>query len=106
MAIPVKGFVEVPTHAARLWIRAGLETFAPLLFEAWCGRAEAWVGGGRARHPVVDLPGEGRVVVRRYYRGGAVRFLNGDRYFRGDRAADEAAITEAAREAGVNAPAA
>ena len=39
MAIPVKGFVEVPTHAARLWIRAGLEAFAPLLFEAWCGRA-------------------------------------------------------------------
>lgn len=104
MSTPPPGFVPVPAGPARLWVRAGLEATAPSLLAAWAGEAAEWIGGGRAAHPVVRLPDGGRAVVRRYRRGGAVRHVNPDRYFLGDRAAEEAAATEAARQAGARVP--
>jgi 3-deoxy-D-manno-octulosonic acid kinase len=97
-------FTEFPAGAARLLVRAGYEDLAGLLMDAWQGRAHEWIGGGRAPHPVIALPDGGRVVVRRFRRGGMVRHLNRERYFGGDRAADELRATEKARAGGVNAP--
>jgi 3-deoxy-D-manno-octulosonic acid kinase len=62
------------------------------------------VGGGRAPHPLVELPGGERVLVRRYLRGGAVRHLSRDRYLLGHRAFAELRALERARAAGVRAP--
>ena len=97
-------FTPVSIGSARLLVRQGYEKLADVLVDAWSGRAEEWMDGGRAPHPVVALPDGGRAVVRRYRRGGMVRHLNRDRYFGGDRAADELRATEAARAGGVRAP--
>ena len=97
-------FAPVAAGPARLLVRAGYEGVAALLVDAWEGRAEEWIGGGRAPHPVVPLPDGGRAVVRRFRRGGMVRHLNRERYFGGDRAADELGATEKARAGGVKAP--
>lgn len=94
----------MPAGGARLWVRAGLEAMAPALVAAWAGEAEEWLAGGRAAHPVVALPDGGQAVVRRFLRGGAIRHLNRDLYFGGDRAAHELAATEAARRGGVRVP--
>jgi 3-deoxy-D-manno-octulosonic acid kinase len=102
-AFPPPGFVAVTAAPARLWVRAGLEALAPALLGAWRGEADEWVGGGRAAHPVIPAEG-GSVVVRRFLRGGAIRHLNRDRYFLGDRAAAELAASEAARHGGVRTP--
>jgi 3-deoxy-D-manno-octulosonic acid kinase len=88
---------------ARLLVRRGYEDVAAVLVDAWEGRAEEWIGGGRAPHPVVALP-DGKAVVRRFRRGGMVRHVNRDRYFGGDRAEEELRATEAARAGGVRAP--
>jgi 3-deoxy-D-manno-octulosonic acid kinase len=104
MTSPPAGFVPVPAGHARLWVRAGLEGAAPALLAAWAGEAAQWIEGGRAPHPVVTLPDGGSAVVRRYLRGGAIRHLNHDRYFGGDRAADELRAAEAALRSGVRTP--
>ncbi len=97
-------FAHVAVGRARLRVRRGFEDVAGVLVAAWEGRAEEWIGGGRAPHPVVALPDGGRAVVRRFRRGGMVRHLNRDRYFGGHRAAEELRATEAARAGGVRAP--
>jgi 3-deoxy-D-manno-octulosonic acid kinase len=97
-------FPPVSIGSARLLVRPGYAELAGVLVDAWEGRAEEWIEGGRAPHPVVALPDGGRAVVRRYRRGGMVRHLNRDRYFGGDRALDELRATEAARAGGVRAP--
>ncbi|HEX8361523.1 MAG TPA: lipopolysaccharide kinase InaA family protein [Longimicrobium sp.] len=97
-------FVRVVAGPARMLVRRGLEDVAGVLVDAWDGRAEEWIGGGRAPHPVVALPDGGKAVVRRFRRGGMVRHLNRDRYFGGDRAEEELRATEAARAGGVRAP--
>jgi 3-deoxy-D-manno-octulosonic acid kinase len=97
-------FAPVSVGSARLLVRHGHEGTAGVLVDAWNGRAEEWIEGGRAPHPVVALPDGGRAVVRRYRRGGMVRHLNRDRYFGGDRAVDELRATERARAGGVRAP--
>ncbi|HEX8450857.1 MAG TPA: lipopolysaccharide kinase InaA family protein [Longimicrobium sp.] len=98
------GFTRVSVGSARLLIRDGYEGMAGVLVDAWEGRAEEWIEGGRAPHPVVVLPDGGKAVVRRYMRGGMVRHVNRDRYFGGDRAAHELRATEVARAGGVHAP--
>ncbi len=99
-----EGFGLVEAGPARLLVRRGYEGMAGVLVDAWEGRAEEWIEGGRAPHPVVALPDGGKAVVRRYRRGGMVRHLNRDRYFGGDRAAHELRATERARSGGVHAP--
>ncbi|MBV9109676.1 MAG: hypothetical protein JO306_09750, partial [Gemmatimonadetes bacterium] len=54
--------------------------------------------------PVATLPDGTRVVVRRYRRGGMLRFVNRGTYFGGNRAFDELRATERARAGGVRAP--
>ena len=100
----VDGFRAIAAGRARLLVRDGYEEVVPRLVEAWNGRAEEWIGGGRAPHPVVPLPDGGKAVVRRFQRGGMIRHLNRDRYFGGDRAGDELRATEAARAGGVRVP--
>lgn len=98
-------FAARERDGVRLLVRSG--------YEAWVdrfglGSEEAWsgevVGGGRRPHPLVELPGGERVVVRRYLRGGAVRHLNRARYFVGDRAFEELRAVERARAGGVRTP--
>ncbi|MBW3628783.1 MAG: hypothetical protein KY464_05730 [Gemmatimonadetes bacterium] len=62
------------------------------------------VGGGRAAHPLVELGGGERVLVRAYRRGGMMRHVNGGRYFLGHRAFDELRATEHAAASGVRVP--
>jgi 3-deoxy-D-manno-octulosonic acid kinase len=100
----IVSFTELSAGAARLLVRIGYDDLAGVLMDAWDGRAEEWIGGGRAPHPVIALPDGGRAVVRRFRRGGMVRHLNRERYFVGDRAAEELRATEKARAGGVNAP--
>ena len=72
-----------------------------------CERSATVVGmveGGRIPHPVVELDGGARVVVKEYLRGGAMRHLNRARYFFGNRAVEELIATERARSAGVRVP--
>lgn len=97
-------FKPVVVGRARLLVRGGHEGMVRVLLDAWEGRAEEWIGGGRAPHPVVALADGGRAVVRRFRRGGMVRHLNRDRYFGGDRAAEELRATEAARAGGARVP--
>lgn len=104
LVCPMMDFTPVSNGSARLLVRQGYEELAGVLVDAWEGRAEEWIEGGRVPHPVVALPDGGKAVVRRYRRGGMVRHLNRDRYFGGDRAADELRATEAARAGGVRAP--
>lgn len=68
------------------------------------GAVVGMVEGGRIPHPIVEVEGGDRVVVKEYLRGGAMRHLNRARYFFGNRAFDELIATERARYAGVNAP--
>lgn len=62
--------------------------------------------GGRGTIAVAEVPGVGPVVVKRYRRGGLLRFLTSDRYFRfgPTRAEVEFHLLNRARALGVNAP--
>lgn len=90
--------------AARMLVRRGLEDEAERLGLRGDPPSAETVAGGRARHPVVALPDGARAVVRRYRRGGAVRFLNRATYLGGHRAFDELRATERARGGGVRVP--
>lgn len=68
------------------------------------GTVVGMVEGGRIPHPIVEVEGGDRVVVKEYRRGGAMRHLNRARYFFGNRAFDELIATERARSAGVRTP--
>jgi len=98
-------FVALEEGGVRVLVRGG--------YEPWVGRlglareaavAVEEVAGGRRPHPLVELPGGERVLVRRYLRGGAVRHLNRERYFAGHRAFEELRATGRARLAGARAP--
>lgn len=98
-------YVLLTDGSARMLVRRGYEAHAALLGlrgtpEATAGRA----GGGRAPHPLVTLPDGEAAVVRTFRRGGAMRHLNGGRYFLGHRAFAELRATEAARRGGVRTP--
>lgn len=96
-------FSAVEAGPIRSLVRRGYEAEAALLRGEGAGGEER-VAGGRADHPVVTLSGGERAVVRMYRRGGAMRHLNGARYFLGHRALEELRATERARAAGVRAP--
>lgn len=100
----VPGFVELRDGAARALVRAGYERHAELLGLAGDPPVSGMAAGGRAPHPVVDLGAGERALVRRYRRGGAMRHVNGARYFVGHRSYEELVATERARAAGVRGP--
>ena len=98
------GFVALDLGSAHLLVRRGHEAAAERLADFERLLYTETVGGGRAAHPVILLPGGERAVVRRYRRGGWVRHLNRALYFGGNRAFDELRATERARAAGVRTP--
>ena len=77
LADPVlSDFVLLGEAGARALVRRGYEERAGAL--GLSGGAPPGVGtvrGGRATHPVVELPGGERLVVRAYRRGGLMRHL-------------------------------
>jgi 3-deoxy-D-manno-octulosonic acid kinase len=93
------------TGGARILVRHGFERLMMAAPEAPAG---PWVigrtGGGRGAHPVVELPGGERVLLREYRRGGAVRHVNRATYFFGHRALEELRVTVAAEIRGVSVP--
>lgn len=97
-------FVPMEDRGARLLVRRGYENVAAFVFDVGEADDAVTVGGGREPHPVVEIPGGERVVVRRYRRGGLVRWFNRELYFGGNRAFDELRATERARSGGVQAP--
>lgn len=101
---PLADFVALDVGRARLLVRRGHEAAAERLADFERLLYTETVGGGRAAHPVVLLPGGERAVVRRYRRGGWVRHVNRALYFGGNRAFDELRATERARAAGVRTP--
>lgn len=101
----VPGFVRIRRGRACAWVRRGLEGDVERLGLAGTPEADAgWAAGGRRAHPIVRLQDGGRAVVRAYLRGGALRHLNRDRYFAGQRALAELRATLRARAAGVRVP--
>ncbi|HEX2203850.1 MAG TPA: lipopolysaccharide kinase InaA family protein [Longimicrobium sp.] len=98
------GFAALDVGRAHLLVRRGYEEAAERLADFERLLYTETVGGGRAAHPVILLPGGERVVVRRYRRGGWVRHVNRALYFGGNRAFDELRATERARAAGVRTP--
>lgn len=97
-------FATLVLPGGRALVRRGFEGWIAALDAAGARTsATTMVEGGRASHPVVELPDAGRAVLRTYHRGGAMRHLNRDRYFLGHRAFDELRVTERARGAGVRA---
>ena len=101
----LRDFLTVDLVGARALVRRGYEPHLELICapmaSGWAGDA---VTGGRAAHPLVELPNGERVVVRGYRRGGVIRHVNRDRYFRGNRAMEELRATEHAGAAGVRVP--
>lgn len=98
-------FAAVQSGGIRMLIRKDCRQHAELLgLGGSVPIAGATVEGGRQPHPVVELPGGERAVMRSYRRGGAMRHLNRERYFLGHRAFDELRATEQARRGGVRVP--
>ncbi|HEX8904630.1 MAG TPA: lipopolysaccharide kinase InaA family protein [Longimicrobiaceae bacterium] len=97
-------FVPMVDGRTRLLVRKGWEDAAEHLSDPDTIKGDETVAGGRADHPVVTLPNGARVVVRRYRRGGMMRWVNRVLYFGGNRAFDELRATERARAGGVRAP--
>ncbi|HSU12944.1 lipopolysaccharide kinase InaA family protein [Longimicrobium sp.] len=97
-------FVPMVDGRTRLLVRRGWEDAAEHLSDPDTIRAGETVAGGREAHPVTTLPNGARVVVRRYRRGGMMRWVNRVVYFGGNRAFDELRATERARAGGVRAP--
>jgi len=97
-------FVPMMDGRTRLLVRRGWEDAAEHLSDPDHLRAGEVVEGGRVPHPVATLPNGTRVVVRRYRRGGMMRWVNRVLYFGGNRAFDELRATERARAGGVRAP--
>lgn len=101
---PLADFVPMLDGRTRLLVRRGWEDAAEHLADPDQLRADEHLPGGRGAHPVVTLPSGARVVVRRYRRGGMVRWVNRGLYFGGNRAFDELRATERARAGGVRTP--
>ncbi|HEX6751640.1 MAG TPA: lipopolysaccharide kinase InaA family protein [Longimicrobium sp.] len=101
---PLADFVPMVDGRTRLLVRRGWEDAAEHLSDPDTVRADDAVSGGREVHPVTTLPDGTRVVVRRYRRGGVMRWVNRVLYFGGNRAFDELRATERARAGGVRAP--
>jgi 3-deoxy-D-manno-octulosonic acid kinase len=97
-------FVPMMDGRTRLLVRRGWEDAAEHLSDPESIRGDEVVSGGREAHPVATLPNGTRVVVRRYRRGGMMRWVNRVLYFAGNRAFDELRATERARAGGVRAP--
>jgi 3-deoxy-D-manno-octulosonic acid kinase len=97
-------FVPMVDGRTRLLVRRGWEDAAEHLSDPDTIRGEETVAGGREAHRVATLPDGTRVVVRRYRRGGVLRWVNRGLYFGGNRAFDELRATERARAGGVRAP--
>jgi 3-deoxy-D-manno-octulosonic acid kinase len=97
-------FVELRAPSARILVLRGYEAHVEVLGLAGDPVAGRKVGGGRAEHPLVELPGGEEVLVRRYCRGGAIRHFTAATYFLGRRSYHELWVTERARAAGVRVP--
>jgi 3-deoxy-D-manno-octulosonic acid kinase len=101
---PLADFVPMLDGRTRLLVRRGWEDAAEHLSDPDAVPAEEHVAGGREAHAITQLPNGTRLVVRRYRRGGAMRWVNRTHYFGGNRAFDELRATERARAGGVRAP--
>lgn len=100
----LRDFTAAETGRWRLLVRRGVDA-CPLVRAAEEGDGDGGtVAGGRAEHPVVAMGGGESAVVRRYRRGGMMRHVNAERYFRGHRALEELRVTETARQHGVVVP--
>jgi len=96
-------FIAFEAGRAKILVRRGYQESADRLIGDGDFSGET-VSGGRAAHPLVELPGGERAVVREYQRGGAMRHINRARYFAGHRAFAELHATERARCGGVRVP--
>lgn len=101
---PLAGFVPMLDGRTRLLVRRGWEDAAEHLADPDHVSVDEELAGGRVPCRVTTLPGGARIVIRRYRRGGLVRWVNRTHYFGGNRAFDELRATERARAGGVRAP--
>jgi len=101
---PLAGFVPMLDGRARLLVRRGWEDAAEHLGDPDGVTVDEELAGGRVPCRVTTLPGGARIVVRRYRRGGMIRWINRTHYFGGNRAFDELRATERARGGGVRVP--
>jgi 3-deoxy-D-manno-octulosonic acid kinase len=101
---PLADFVPMLDGRTRLLVRRGWEDAAEHLADPDSVSVDEELPGGREPHVVTTLPGGARVVVRRYRRGGVMRWVNRTHYFGGNRAFDELRATERARAGGVRVP--
>lgn len=101
---PLADFVPMLDGRTRLLVRRGWEDAAEHLADPDHVSVDEELAGGRVPCLVTTLPGGARVVIRRYRRGGAMRWVNRTHYFGGNRAFDELRATERARAGGVRAP--
>ena len=60
-----------------------------------------WISGGRTRHALIEAEGE-QYVLKSYRRGGALGFLNSNRYWNYRRFLQELEVAAAAQESGVS----
>ncbi len=97
-------FVPMLDGRTRLLVRRGWEDAAEHLADPDAVPVDERLEGGREPATVTTLPGGARIVVRRYRRGGMMRWINRVHYFGGNRAFDELRATERARAGGVRAP--
>lgn len=100
-------FVPIGLSDARGLVRRGYEDCLEEMGLSGDGssvRMIARTDGGRSAHPIVALASGERILVRRYRRGGAIRYLNRETYFGGHRALEELRVTVAAARRGVRVP--
>lgn len=101
----LEDFVELRAGRGKILVRRGYaEHAAELGLEGDPEGSGEAVPGGRAEHPLVQLPGAERALVRRYHRGGVIRHFNRTTYLAGQRSYHELWVTERARAAGVSVP--
>lgn len=101
---PLAEFIPMLDGRARLLVRRGWEDAAEHLGDPDGIPVDEELAGGRVPCRVTTLPSGARLVVRRYRRGGMLRWVNRTHYFGGNRAFDELRATERARAGGVRAP--
>lgn len=101
---PLAGFVPMLDGRTRLLVRRGWEDAAEHLADPDGVQVDEELAGGRVPCRVTTLPRGARIVIRRYRRGGVMRWVNRTHYFGGNRAFDELRATERARAGGVRAP--
>jgi len=101
---PLADFVPMLDGRTRLLVRRGWEDAAEHLADPDGVQVDEELAGGRVPCLVTTLPGGARIVIRRYRRGGVMRWVNRTHYFGGNRAFDELRATERARAGGVRAP--